>query len=98
MQVATLTRDFDRIVEASEMVATDDEHDPEGATIAFERAQVSALLSDALRELLDIDHALERVSAGTYGVCVHCGQPIAGERLAARPSAPSCINCASIGF
>jgi RNA polymerase-binding protein DksA len=97
-QLETLTRDFDRIVDASLMVGNDDEHDPEGTTIAFERAQVAALLSDAQRELSDIDRALERLQDGTYGVCAHCGKPIAPERLAARPSAAMCIDCASIGW
>ena len=97
-QLETLTRDFDRIVDASLMVGNDDEHDPEGTTIAFERAQVAALLSDAQRELSDIDRALERLRDGTYGMCAHCGKPIAPERLAARPSAAMCIDCASIGW
>ena len=97
-QLETLTRDFDRVVEASLMVGNDDEHDPEGTTVAFERAQVAALLSDAQRELSDIDRALERLQDGTYGVCAHCGKPIAPERLAARPSAATCIDCASIGW
>lgn len=97
-QLESLTRDFDRIVDASLMVGNDDEHDPEGATIAFERAQVAALLSDAQRELSDIDQALERLRDGTYGMCAHCGKPIAPERLAARPSAAMCIDCASIGW
>ena len=97
-QLQSLTRDFDRIVDASLMVGNDDEHDPEGTTIAFERAQVAALLSDAQRELSDIDHALERLHEGTYGMCAHCGKPIAPERLAARPSAAMCIDCASIGW
>src|SRR4051812_8716758 len=39
-----LRRDFDRFVEAAQSVSTDDEHDPEGAGLAFERAQVAALL------------------------------------------------------
>jgi DnaK suppressor protein len=97
-QVESLTRDFDRIVEASLGVGNDDEHDPEGPTVAFERAQVVSLLSDAQRELSDIDHALDRLRDGTYGVCAHCGKPIAPERLAARPSAATCIDCASIGW
>ncbi len=37
-QLAALQRDFDALVEAATGVATDDEHDPKGSTIAFERA------------------------------------------------------------
>lgn len=95
--VAGLSRDFDRFVEASTSVATDDEHDPEGSTIAFERAQVTALLSQERTQLRDLDRALERLRDGSYGRCERCGQPIAAQRLAARPTASTCITCATAG-
>jgi RNA polymerase-binding protein DksA len=94
-QIAALTRDLGGIIEASASVATDDEHDPEGATIAFERAQVAALLKRSRERLADLDRAMQRLEEGTYGVCERCGQPIAAERLAARPAARTCIRCAS---
>ena len=93
-QIAALDADFATIVEASAQVATDDEHDPEGATIAFERQQVDAIRAQALRRLDDLDHALEQLAAGTYGSCESCGRPIAAERLTARPAARTCIACA----
>ena len=89
-----LRRDFDRFVEASRSVSTDDEHDPEGATIAFERAQVAALLEQTERRLAELDAAVTRLDDGGYGVCVGCGGPIAAERLAVRPAATTCIGCA----
>ena len=89
-----LRRDFDRFVEASQSVSTDDEHDPEGATIAFERAQVAALLEQTERRLAELDAAVARLDDGGYGVCVSCGGPIAAERLAVRPAATTCIRCA----
>lgn len=92
-QLASLTRDFDVIVEAAAGVATDDEHDPEGATIAFERAQVAALQAQVLRHVADLDAALAALAAGTYGRCETCGQPIAADRLAARPAARRCMPC-----
>lgn len=94
-QIAALIRDFDTIVDASAAVATDDEHDPEGATIAFERAQVSALLSQARAHLDDLDRAVVRLGDGTYGRCESCGGEIAAARLGARPSARTCIDCAA---
>ena len=93
--IATLTDDFDAVVEASREVATDDEHDPEGATIAFERAQVDAVLGMARAHLAELDRALERVRDGTYDDCQSCGRPIGKERLAALPAATSCVACAS---
>jgi RNA polymerase-binding transcription factor DksA len=93
-QIESLAREFDGIVEAAEGVATDDEHDPEGHTIAFERQQVAGLLRDARSRLRDVDDALARMAAGSYGSCESCGRPIAAERLAARPAARTCIACA----
>jgi DnaK suppressor protein len=94
-QIADLTRDFDGIVAASASSNADDEHDPEGATIAFERSQVAALLRQARGRLEDLDRALAQLRDGTYGVCERCGGPIAPERLAARPAARTCITCAA---
>jgi DnaK suppressor protein len=93
-QIAALTRDHAGIIAASAESNADDEHDPEGATIAFEREQLSALLRQARGRLEDLDRALEQLTEGTYGVCERCGEPIAPERLAARPAARTCITCA----
>lgn len=95
-RIASLQREFDGVVESSAGESTDDEHDPEGATIAFERAQISTLLSQARSHLDDLDRALERLHAGTYGTCEGCRQAIAYERLAARPTATRCMTCASV--
>ena len=93
--LAGLQRDFDGMVEASETSNADDEHDPEGATIAFERAQVAALIDQARNRVDDVDRALEQLRLGRYGTCASCGQAIAAERLAARPAVRTCITCAS---
>ncbi|MGY1916609.1 TraR/DksA family transcriptional regulator [Blastococcus sp. SYSU DS0973] len=93
-QIEALTREFDAIVAASQASNADDEHDPEGATIAFERQQLAALLAQARRRLADVDAAVTAVEAGTYGRCESCGRPIAPERLAARPTARTCMTCA----
>jgi DnaK suppressor protein len=93
-RIAALAGDLGAVIEAASDVATDDEHDPEGATIAFERARVGALLDQARGHLADIDDALRRLDHGGYGVCERCGHAIAPERLAARPVARTCISCA----
>ncbi len=93
-QIEALVREFEGMVEAADGVATDDEHDPEGHTIAFERQQVAGLLRGARMHLRDVDDALARVADGSYGTCESCGRPIAAERLAARPAARTCIGCA----
>jgi RNA polymerase-binding transcription factor DksA len=93
-QIEALTREFDSVVAASKASNADDEHDPEGATIAFERQQVVALLEQARRRLADVEAANRSVEAGVYGICETCGRTIAAERLAARPAARTCIDCA----
>jgi RNA polymerase-binding protein DksA len=93
-EAATLARDLAALFEASRDSNADDEHDPEGATIGFERAQLTALLAAARQRITEVDDALARLDAGTYGVCEQCGRPIAPERLAARPFARRCITCA----
>ena len=94
-RLASLTDDFDAIVAASRDTNADDEHDPEGATIAFERSQVGALMLQAERHLVAIDAALGRLDDGTYGVCAVCGQPIPAARLEVRPTATTCVGCAT---
>ena len=81
-------------MDSAALVATDDEHDPEGATIAFERAQLAGLLEAAQDHLGDLDEALGRLREGRYGTCENCGRPIGAGRLAARPAARTCIACA----
>lgn len=94
-RLSSLTGEFDDVVAASKDTNADDEHDPEGATIAFERSQMGALVQQAREHLAEVDAAMARVEAGTYGTCERCGEPIAPERLEARPVARTCIGCAA---
>jgi DnaK suppressor protein len=81
-------------VEAAALDPPDDEHDPDGATVGFERAMVIDLLHQAEADLESLNGALERVRDGAYGVCAGCGTTISAERLAAQPTTRSCIDCA----
>ena len=90
-----LVDDFDAVTAASLDTNADDEHDPEGATIAFERSQVGALVRQARTHLREIDAALARVRDGSYGRCEGCGGVIAAERLEVRPAARTCVRCAA---
>jgi DnaK suppressor protein len=89
-----LERELAGIIESSGAAGADDEHDPEGATIAFERQHAAALLSQARQHLAQIDAALLRLTSDDYGRCENCGRPIGAERLAARPVTTTCIGCA----
>ncbi len=80
------------VVDAARGANVDDEHDPEGATIAFERAQLEALAADTRRRLDEVDAALARLAAGTYGLCEVGGEPLDEARLDARPTARTCVR------
>ena len=93
-RLASLTGDYDAVVAASLDTNADDEHDPEGTTIAFERSQIGALVRQVRHHVAEVDAALDRVEAGTYGVCEVCGRDIGAPRLEALPAARTCIRCA----
>lgn len=94
-RIEQLRGTFDQIASAAAIAPPDDEHDPEGATVGFERAQVSSLLAAARRHLTDLDDALARLGTGAAGRCRACDQPIGIERLRARPAAGACVVCAA---
>jgi len=94
-RLAELVDEYDGVVAASLDTNADDEHDPEGATIAFERSQIGSLVRQARTHLDEVEAAFARVSDGTYGVCDVCARPIAAARLEARPRACTCIDCAT---
>ena len=96
-RVAALEREFAGLAEAASSAGTDDEHDPEGATLAFERQHTAALLEAAREQVEALDAALGRLAAGRSGICDRCGRPIGEDRLAARPAATACIQCAGAG-
>jgi RNA polymerase-binding protein DksA len=69
-----------------------DNHLGDMATVTFDRELDEGLEEGAQQTLAKIDHALERLEQGSYGICERCGQPIAEERLRARPWATLCIE------
>lgn len=94
-RIVSLARQHQTIVEGSRWTTDDDEHDPEGSTIAFERAAIASMSREARDELRELDDAELRVERGTYGVCEVCGAAIAEARLDALPTARRCIDCTS---
>ncbi|MGM7672210.1 TraR/DksA family transcriptional regulator [Microbacterium sp. A93] len=72
----------------------DDEHDPEGVPLSAEWSRLSGLLDGSRTELQQVDDAIARMDAGTYGVCTSCGRRIPVARLRVRPFAERCVPCA----
>ena len=93
-QCASLARDLEEMAIGAENSNTDDEHDPEGMTTGFERAQLNALLVQSERERRALKAALDRVAEPGFGVCEHCGEFIGVERLLALPATTRCVVCA----
>ena len=93
-RIASLTHDLEGVAAAAADSNLDDEHDPEGATVAFEREQLAALRDRAVASLAELDAALVRVDDSTYGTCETCGGAISDERLAALPATRVCVTCA----
>ena len=94
MLIDAVTDEMGAFVSARRDTSTDDEHDPEGPTMAFERSQTSAILGQSRQHLSEIDAALSRMDEGRYGRCTSCGHDIALGRLQVRPQAALCISCA----
>lgn len=76
---------------------TDDEHDPDGTTLSWERALHAGTVDAARAHLAEIDAAIARLRDGWDGTCEVCGEPIPQDRLMARPSASRCVTCAARG-
>jgi DnaK suppressor protein len=92
--MVALTSELAELVGESEGGSHDDEHDPEGSTIAYERARVTGLHQRATDRLQSIDRALNRLDDGSYRTCTRCHRPIDTNRLVARPETSLCIECA----
>lgn len=93
-RLAGLERDVAALVDATHD-SPDDEHDPEGATIGFERAQASTLRAEAEAQLAALEEAEAALAAGRLGTCEVCGRPVGVDRLLARPTTRRCVTCAA---
>jgi len=74
-----------------------DQHQADVGTEAFERERELSVLEGLDDQLREIDAALERVEAGTFGRCERCGREIDDERLEALPMARRCRDHAQEG-
>ncbi len=72
-----------------------DEGFADSGQVTAERGEVDALAGSLAENLHDVEDALTKLDAGTYGQCEDCGSTIAAPRLDAVPAARFCITCAS---
>ncbi|MFC7877700.1 TraR/DksA family transcriptional regulator [Isoptericola sp. NPDC057391] len=78
-----------------EATRVDDECDPRRAGVAWDRQQAAAREDRTARERAEVRAALDRMAAGTYGLCEVCGHPIPPARLEARPTTTRCVEHAA---
>src|SRR2546421_2818492 len=98
---AQLLRDID--VKEHQVAEDGDDLDPErggvgnhmadDANQTFEQETMLSLERSMRRQLDQVNSALARIEAGTYGICANCGKPINPARLEARLSSVLCIDC-----
>ncbi len=67
----------------------------DGTTEAVERLSTTATARSIAASITEIDHALDKLDAGSYGICDNCGRVIPEDRLEVRPAAGRCVACAS---
>jgi DnaK suppressor protein len=79
--------------EARELSGGLDNHLADIATHTYDRELDSTLEESEEQHLSHIEGALNRIEAGTYGICTNCGRPIGFERLEAMPWVTLCIDC-----
>lgn len=93
-QLEDLERQLTALRALREGVSDDDEHDPDGVSLSSEWSRLEGLKQTQHQALAAIDGAAARLKTGDDGICTVCGNPIAPERLEARPDATTCIHCA----
>ena len=67
----------------------------DGTTEAVERLSTTATARSIAASIKDIDRALAKIDAGTYGICDSCGEAIPAARLEALSASSLCVDCAS---
>jgi DnaK suppressor protein len=94
-----LTAERERVTNELETIGIDSGANDSGfadsGQVTAERGEVDALVGSLRDTLSDVDDALAKIDAGTYGICEQCGKPIGEARLEAMPAARLCITCAS---
>jgi RNA polymerase-binding transcription factor DksA len=96
---AALTAERDRFADQLKELGIDrssyDEGFADSGQVTAERGEVEALAGSLRETLQEINEALDKLEAGSYGRCESCDQQIPEARLEAKPAAKFCIDCAS---
>ncbi len=98
-QRALLSAERERVSNELEAIGIDSGANDSGfadsGQVTAERGEVDALVGSLRDTLNDVEDALAKIDAGTYGLCEQCSEPIGEARLEAMPAARLCMACAS---
>ena len=93
-QLAEIEQELAALRTDREGADDDDEHDPDGVPLSAQWSGLEGRRESKLAALAALDEASSRLARGEDGLCRRCGRPIAPARLAVRPEATTCIDCA----
>ncbi|HEV7209919.1 MAG TPA: TraR/DksA family transcriptional regulator [Mycobacteriales bacterium] len=91
LEIAEASASYDKALREGDQGTGDDQADAGSAT--FEREHELSLAANSRDLLAQVERALQRLDAGTYGSCEVCGKPIGKERLKAFPKVTLCLTC-----
>lgn len=92
--------DYERDLEEARLTESSSDRSPdpgnaEASSMKLEYAKELSIEQNTVDLLNKVDRALQRVNAGTYGICESCGNAIPVERLDVLPYSTICVECAS---
>ena len=92
--------DYERVLEEARLTESSSDRSPdpgnaEASSMKLEYAKELSIEQNTLDLLSKVDRALERVAAGSYGICESCGNSIPVERLDVLPYSTLCVDCAA---
>ena len=93
-QRTSLRRELEELGYGSEGLSYDPNF-ADSSQVTAERGETEALATTLTANLVEVEHALAKMDAGSYGTCESCHGPIAEARLEAMPAARQCIDCAA---
>jgi RNA polymerase-binding transcription factor len=103
---ATLAHERDRLLHQLNELGADESGDLTGdmdfgdafadaGAATAERTETLGIVDNLKKQLADVNHAIAKLDAGTYGVCDRCGNDISPDRLEFRPMSVLCVDCKS---
>ena len=93
-QRTSLRRELEELGYGSEGLSYDPNF-ADSSQVTAERGETEALAMTLTTNLVDVEHAISKIDAGTYGTCEACHGEIAPARIEEMPAARFCISCAA---